>query len=121
MPQAPKLRASVLSVMTLIAWFISPSGGALAQPSSDFIPVTDAMLQEPAPDDWLMWRRTLNSWGYSPLDQIDRLCEPLLLGQVHEYLGQLGYQDIHVDMEGFRSGSLNQLVTLEAGPVKKYS
>ena len=56
-----------------------------------------------------------------PLDQIARLCEPLLLGQVHEYLGQLGYQDIHVDMEGFRSGSLNQLVTLEAGPVKKYS
>ena len=30
------------------------------------------MLQEPDPADWLMWRRTLNSWGYSPLRQIDR-------------------------------------------------
>ena len=30
------------------------------------------MLQNPAPEDWLMWRRTLDSWGYSPLDQIDR-------------------------------------------------
>ena len=30
------------------------------------------MLQEPAPGDWLMWRRTLDGWGYSPLDQIDR-------------------------------------------------
>jgi alcohol dehydrogenase (cytochrome c) len=30
------------------------------------------MLQEPDPADWLMWRRTLNSWGYSPLKQIDR-------------------------------------------------
>ena len=42
------------------------------QSRGDFVPVTDAMLQDPAPADWLMWRRTLNSWGYSPLDQIDR-------------------------------------------------
>jgi alcohol dehydrogenase (cytochrome c) len=34
--------------------------------------VTDAMLQDPAPGDWLMWRRTRNGWGYSPLDQINR-------------------------------------------------
>ena len=47
-------------------------GGAGAQPGSDFTPVTDEMLQSPAPDDWLMWRRTLDGWGYSPLDQIDR-------------------------------------------------
>ena len=37
-----------------------------------FTPVTDAMLQNPDSADWLMWRRTLDSWGYSPLDQIDR-------------------------------------------------
>ena len=37
-----------------------------------FTPVTDAMLQNPAPEDWLMWRRTLDSWGYSPLDQVTR-------------------------------------------------
>ena len=37
-----------------------------------FTPVTDAMLQNPAPEDWLMWRRTLDGWGYSPLDQVDR-------------------------------------------------
>jgi alcohol dehydrogenase (cytochrome c) len=34
-------------------------------------PVTDEMLQAPDPADWLMWRRTLDSHGYSPLDQID--------------------------------------------------
>src|SRR5690606_30460636 len=38
----------------------------------DFVPVTDEMLQNPDPADWPMWRRTLNHWGYSPLDQIDR-------------------------------------------------
>ncbi|HYN83299.1 MAG TPA: hypothetical protein VES88_17605 [Gemmatimonadaceae bacterium] len=36
-----------------------------------FVPVTDKMLQNPDPADWLMWRRTLDSWGYSPLDQIN--------------------------------------------------
>ena len=39
---------------------------------TDFVPVTDEMLRDPDPADWLMWRRTLDNWGYSPLDQIDR-------------------------------------------------
>src|ERR1700719_496413 len=43
------------------------------QSSTGIVPVTSQMLQEPDPADWLMWRRTLNSWGYSPLRQIDRL------------------------------------------------
>src|SRR5215471_20569383 len=43
-----------------------------AQQKPSFTPVTSKMLQEPAPADWLMWRRTLNSWGFSPLNQINR-------------------------------------------------
>lgn len=44
-----------------------------AQPVVDaFEPVTDRMLQSPDPADWLSWRRTLDLWGYSPLDQINR-------------------------------------------------
>jgi PQQ-dependent dehydrogenase (methanol/ethanol family) len=35
-------------------------------------PVSDAMLASPPAQDWLMWRRTLDSWGYSPLSQIGR-------------------------------------------------
>ena len=30
------------------------------------------MLQNPEPEDWLSFRRTLDAWGYSPLDQIAR-------------------------------------------------
>ena len=45
---------------------------AIAQQPQGFVPVTDAMLQKPDPADWLMWRRTLDSWGYSPLTQINR-------------------------------------------------
>ena len=44
----------------------------LAQEADRIRPVTDAELANPSPDEWLMWRRTLDGWGYSPLDQIDR-------------------------------------------------
>jgi PQQ-dependent dehydrogenase (methanol/ethanol family) len=54
-------------------------GGALVPIAADaqqtienFTPVTDAMLANPAPADWPMWRRTQNNWGYSPLDQVNR-------------------------------------------------
>src|SRR5690606_24963640 len=47
------------------------AASAVAQPV-DFVPVTAEMLQNPDPADRLMWRRTLNHWGYSPLDQLDR-------------------------------------------------
>ena len=47
----------------------SPSP-VLAQPADDFAPVTDAMLENPADEDWLTWRRTTDGWGYSPLDEI---------------------------------------------------
>ena len=48
--------------------------GSLLLPAQvkDFRPVTEAMLRNPAPGDWLNWRRTDNAWGYSPLDQITR-------------------------------------------------
>ena len=49
------------------------AGAASAQDVvPNFRPVTDAMLQNPPAGDWLNFRRTLNAWGYSPLDQINR-------------------------------------------------
>ncbi len=63
-------RLFVLALATsAIAGAVAP---APAQPTREIVPVTDAMLQDPAPGDWLMWRRTLDGWGYSPLDQITR-------------------------------------------------
>ena len=35
-------------------------------------PVSDAMLRTPAAADWLMWRGTYATLGYSPLDQINK-------------------------------------------------
>src|SRR5271169_2396535 len=41
-------------------------------PVKNLTPVTDAMLRDPAASDWLMWRRTYNGWGYSPLEQVNK-------------------------------------------------
>ena len=73
MPQLRCRRIAFPLILVVGVLLIVPGlGVALAQTPDDFVPVTDAMLQAPDDDDWLMWRRTLDGWGYSPLDQIDR-------------------------------------------------
>jgi alcohol dehydrogenase (cytochrome c) len=56
------------------AFLALAASAATAVPASEptVSAVTDTMLRNPAPADWLMWRRTLDSWGYSPLDQVNR-------------------------------------------------
>jgi alcohol dehydrogenase (cytochrome c) len=59
-----------------LACLLLGSASALAQqagnPIRNLTSVTDAMLRNPPPSDWLMWRRTYNGYGYSPLDQINK-------------------------------------------------
>ena len=38
----------------------------------DYVPVTDAMLRNPDPGDWLMAHRTYDFQAFSPLDEINR-------------------------------------------------
>ncbi len=64
------LSRTCLAALTCAALVAAAEAPGRAQ-GGDFVPVTDAMLQEPDPADWLMWRRTLDGWGYSPLDQIN--------------------------------------------------
>ncbi len=40
--------------------------------TDDFVPVTDEMLRDPDPGDWLMVHRTYDHHAYSPLDEINR-------------------------------------------------
>ena len=61
---------TALAVLLASSVLLSPV--SYGQGSNSFPPVTDAMLQDPAPSDWLMWRRTLDSWGYSPLAEVNR-------------------------------------------------
>ena len=64
-------RMSWIGALAILVAVAAPAGPAAAQ-DRDFTPVTDAMLTDPDPADWINWRRTLDGWGYSPLDQIDR-------------------------------------------------
>ena len=60
--------ASALAIAAAVA-FVTLTAGAQERA---FRPVTDAMLRNPSPDDWLAWRGTGASLGYSPLTQINK-------------------------------------------------
>lgn len=68
------LSTSSLPCVAILLWImVQGAAPAVGQTRQDAVrPVTDAELQNPNPNDWLMWRRTLDSWGHSPLDQINR-------------------------------------------------
>ena len=71
-PSFRLLSACIASGILAATLAVATAPSILAQEPVRIDPVTDAELQDPSPDEWLMWRRTLNGWGYSPLDQIDR-------------------------------------------------
>jgi alcohol dehydrogenase (cytochrome c) len=49
-----------------------PTGVTVRGEVPNFRPVTQAMLENPDPADWLMIRRNYQAWNYSPLAQINR-------------------------------------------------
>ena len=69
----PSLRlAAAFALLTLLAGALAQTLPRQAEPeaTNGYAAVTDARLRAPAPADWLMYRRTYDGWGYSPLDQI---------------------------------------------------
>ena len=64
--------------MGLFPWELNTSGGLaldatlppVPNPAEILTPVTDEMLKNPPPGDWLTWRRTQDGLGFSPLAQI---------------------------------------------------
>jgi alcohol dehydrogenase (cytochrome c) len=67
-----KTSASLLPALLLAGTAAMAQAPQAPNPAAAMTPVTDAMLRDPPPSDWLMWRRTYNGWGYSPLDQINK-------------------------------------------------
>jgi PQQ-dependent dehydrogenase (methanol/ethanol family) len=49
-----------------------PAPPTRPDPIEALTPVTEAMLEHPPAGEWLTWRRTWDSQGFSPLDQITR-------------------------------------------------
>jgi alcohol dehydrogenase (cytochrome c) len=67
------MKASSLANATLASTLLMLLGSAGAQAPTErqLRPVTEAMLQNPDPGDWLSWRRTRNHWAFSPLEEIN--------------------------------------------------
>ena len=79
MPAFPFIRdADLIAVVAFVRSLSYPDLREIElQPLSqgsvaDFAPITDAELEDPAPQDWLMYRRTYDAWGFSPLADVNR-------------------------------------------------
>src|SRR5258708_21652924 len=59
----------VLSGSVAFTCLISVAAGAA--PIENYSPVTSARLENPEPGNWMLYRRTYDGQGYSPLDQIN--------------------------------------------------
>ena len=64
--------AAWLAPLLLATTALAPAAVQAQPAGDDFVPVTDAMLQDPPPEEWLMWRRTLDGWGFR--DGYDARC-----------------------------------------------
>jgi alcohol dehydrogenase (cytochrome c) len=50
----------------------APRGLTVSGVVENYVPVTDEMLRNPPPGDWLMMRRNYQAWSHSPLNEITR-------------------------------------------------
>ena len=64
-------RTTIVAVLVL---FLATTSQPFAQQPkpNDFVPVTDEILRNPSPNDWLMFSRTYDAQRFSPLTQINK-------------------------------------------------
>ncbi|HTR47446.1 MAG TPA: PQQ-binding-like beta-propeller repeat protein [Verrucomicrobiae bacterium] len=70
-PRGATQRAAVMMPLSPLAPPMTPV--VLPNPLEKMSAVTDAMLQDPPPGEWLLWRRTYNDHGFSPLKEINKI------------------------------------------------
>jgi alcohol dehydrogenase (cytochrome c) len=69
-PKAVQARGPDIGIGGISSRSPLPPWPAPADPFANYKPVTQAMLNNPAPEDWLTWRRSHRGQGFSPLSQI---------------------------------------------------
>src|SRR4030081_2335409 len=65
-------KSTVLSLPVVLLAGAQALAQAPQAPVNALTPVTSETLRNPPAADWLMWRRTYDGYGYSPLDQINK-------------------------------------------------
>ena len=63
------MKRFLLPLSVTLALALAWAALAIAQ-TRNFVPVTQQMLENPSPNDWLMFSRTYDNQRYSPLNQI---------------------------------------------------
>ena len=66
------IKAGLFRILAAVLVFGAIASGLAQQQERTYEPVTDEMLLNPDPAEWLNWRGTLDLHGYSELDQINR-------------------------------------------------
>ena len=105
----------ILILFALCCYALVPS---TASSAGDYSPVTDKRLTHPEDGNWLMYRRTYDGWGYSPLAQIDRTNVKTLIPVWSYSTGvEEGHQAPPLVNNGimFVSTPQNQVLAIDAG------
>ena len=66
------IAASLHAALVIPAVVVTGAACSSQPEQPGFARVTDAVLQNPEPADWLRWRRDNGASGFSPLDQVTR-------------------------------------------------
>ena len=79
----------MIRISALVASLVfAATAPAIAQ-VKNYKPVTQEMLLNPSPNDWLMYSRTYDAWRYSPLKQINKKnVKQLRIAWVHGLAGR---------------------------------
>ena len=70
------------------------------QAQDKFVPVTQKMLENPSPDDWLMYSRTYDAQRFSPLKQITKSNVGQLKEAFHKEIGNGPHESIPIAYRG---------------------
>ena len=69
-----RVPASILQALgpalAVVPATVGPKGLTVTGEVKNYVPVTDEMLRNPDPGDWLMIRRNYQAWSHSPLGEI---------------------------------------------------
>src|SRR3954469_4910730 len=68
--------------------------------TADYVPVTQKMLENPSPDDWLMYSRTYDAQRFSPLKQLTKANVGTIREAFHKELGNGPHESIPIAYRG---------------------
>jgi alcohol dehydrogenase (cytochrome c) len=87
-----------LAGVALAALGVVQAQGSVSQ--GTFVPVTQKMLENPSPDDWLMYSRTYDAQRFSPLKEITKGNVAQLKEVFHKEIGTGPHESIPIAYRG---------------------